>query len=104
MMIRRTISFILTGFLLLFLYIGSYHSFCECYAQSCPIHSHANPQTGFWILQTSAFTDLGRLHVTSSSSLFEEVIVYATGFITPLKARSPPHETSPQIIASRHQG
>jgi hypothetical protein len=104
MAIRRTISFILTGFLILFIFTGSYHSFCDCYAQTCPIHAHAKPQISFWILQASAVIDLDRSHVTSYLSLVEEVFAYSAGFLTPLKTRAPPHETFPQIIASRYQG
>jgi hypothetical protein len=104
MAIRRTISFILTGFLILFIFVGSYHSFCECFAQNCPIHSHANPQSSLWILQTSAVTDIDRIRISSYLSLSEEIFAYSTGFLTPLKARAPPHETFPQIIASRYQG
>jgi hypothetical protein len=104
--IRRTVSFISTGFLILFLFTGSYHSFCECYAQTCPIHSHAKPFIiNVWILQTSsAVADLDQPHVTPFRCLFEDAIALSTRLLTPLKTRAPPHEAFPQIIASRYQG
>jgi hypothetical protein len=101
MAIRGTISFILTGFLILFIFTGSCHSFCECYAQNCSIHAHANPQNSLWIFQARPVTDTDRPDVPSYLSLFEDVFVYSSGFLTPLKARAPPYETFPQIIASR---
>jgi len=101
MAIRRTISFILTGLLILFIFIGSYHSFCDCYAKTCPIHVHAKPQISFWALQPSAIADMDRPLVASYLSLFEEGFVYSTGFLSPLKTRAPPYETFPRIIASR---
>jgi hypothetical protein len=106
MAIRRTISLILTGLVILFIFTGSYHSFCECYAQTCPIHSHATPQIiTVWILQTSsAIADLDQPRVAPFLCLFQDAIALSTRLITPLKTRAPPHETFPQIIASRYQG
>ena len=98
---RRTISLILTGFLILFLYTGSCHSFCQCFAQSCPFHVHANPLNSLWVLQAGTFTGMDQTRITSYLSLFEEDLAYAAIFLTPLKARAPPHDTIPQIIASR---
>lgn len=104
MVIRRTISFSLTGFLILFIFIGSYHSFCECYAQTCPIHAQAKPLNSLWVLQPSTIADIDQPHVLSYLSLYEEGTVFSTAFITPLRSRTPPHETFLQIIASRYPG
>jgi len=102
--IRKTINFVLAGFLALFIYTGSYHSFCECFLQTCPLHSHVSPQKSIWILQSSVFTDFELPNVTPYPILFAEVAAYPTVFFAPLKARSPPYETFPPIIASRYQG
>jgi hypothetical protein len=104
MAIRKPINFILTGFLVLFIFSGSYHSFCDCFSQNCPFHSHANPQKIFWILQNTAFTDIDLRNVTPYLKLFEESIAHPTCFLAPPKARAPPYESFLQIIASRFQG
>jgi len=104
MVIRRTTSIILTGFLILFIFVGSYHSFCECYAQSCPIHAHAKPQSNLWILQAFSLDDIDQPPLISYLSLLEEGFVYSTGFFIPIKPRAPPNEAFLQIISSRCPG
>jgi hypothetical protein len=91
MAIRKPVSYILTGFLVFFIFAGSYHSFCECFSQNCPFHSHANPQKSLWILQSCAFADIDHPDVAPYPVLFEQVIAYPTVFLAPLKARAPPY-------------
>lgn len=98
MVIRRTISLILTGFLILFIYSGSYHSFCECYARSCLIHAHVNPPINLWVLQTASVADIDLPQVASYFYSFEDSFALSTGFLTPIKTRAPPYKTFAQII------
>jgi hypothetical protein len=96
--IRRTISIISTGFLILFLFTGSYHSFCECYAKTCPIHSHANVYKSFLaFLQPRIVDDIDQLPVASTLPLLEDRLLYFTVKFSPLKPRPPPHAVFPQI-------
>jgi hypothetical protein len=105
MAIRKTLNFILAGFLVLFIYAGSYHSFCECFLQTCPIHSHASPPSkSICILQGSAVADIELPNASPNPVLIDAVFALPTGFFAPLNARSPPYETFPPIIASRYQG
>jgi hypothetical protein len=89
---RRTISFILAVLLIFFICTGSHHFFCNCYAQSCRVHTHTNPANYLWIVQPIDITSMGLTHVVLFLSLFEERAAHSTGFFTPLKARAPPHE------------
>lgn len=89
---RRTISLIMTGFLILFIFSGSYHSFCECYARSCLIHAHVNPPINFWVLQTASVADIELPQVASYFYLFVESFALSTGFLAPIKTRAPPYK------------
>jgi len=100
-MVRKAISFILTGFLILFIFAGSYHSFCECYSQTCPFHAHGKAQSNLWVLRTCSI-DIKQPLTISYLALFETDVAFSTGFRIPLKPRAPPFDAFLQ--RSLHHG
>jgi len=91
--LSKKISFLLILFLLLSVFSGGFHHYCDYYSDTCSICPQTDNQPILFLTQANAVDLIQPLSVTSDLSLSAEFFPDPISSFTPLKGRAPPRNS-----------